>query len=75
MTIDEIKAAADAGKTVCWANPGYRVRKTSDDAYAIVFLPNDNAIGLTNRAGTTLNGQEEDFFILEDTIFLPEEAA
>jgi hypothetical protein len=65
MTIDEIKAAVDAGKSVCWATPGYRVRKDALGQYHIVFCANESAIGLTNRAGTRLNGRKEYFFILE----------
>ena len=66
MTIDEIKAAVDAGKTVCWANPGYRVIRDRLAQYHVVFLRNRHAIGLTNRAGTMLNGQEGDFFVLAE---------
>lgn len=65
MTIDQIKSAVDGGRAVCLANPGYRVRKDALGQYHIVFCANESAIGLTNRAGTRLNGRKEDFFILE----------
>ena len=63
MNIAEIKAAVDAGKAVHWSNDGYVVRKDILGQYLIVFKPNGSAIGLTNRSGCQLNGQEEDFFL------------
>lgn len=66
MNLAEIKAAVDAGKNVHWSNKGYRVHKTSSGEYLINFGQNESSIGLTNRAGTTLNGQPKDFFI-DDT--------
>lgn len=39
MTLDEIKSAVLAGKTVCWANEGYEVVRTSGQ-WLIVFTPN-----------------------------------
>jgi hypothetical protein len=63
MTIDQIKAAVDAGKRVHWANTGYVVTRDRDGAYLITFIPNQHTIGLTNRSGTSLNGQPEDFFL------------
>jgi len=65
MNIKDIKAAVDEGKTVHWANAGYVVRKDGLGQYLIVYLPNGSAIGLTNRAGTQLNGAEGEFFIAE----------
>lgn len=62
MTLDDIKNAIDAGKTVHWANTSYVVRKDQLGQYLIVYLPNGSAIGLTNRAGTQLNGRVGDFF-------------
>ena len=66
MNIAEIKAAVDAGKSVHWSNTGYRVHKDSLGQYLITFTRNDSTIGLTNRAGTKLNGQEEDFFVSDE---------
>ncbi|MGB3245610.1 MAG: hypothetical protein WBB25_13830 [Sulfitobacter sp.] len=65
MTIEEIKAAVDAGKPVRWSNDGYHVTKGRDGQYLITFQPNQNTIGLTNRAGDKLNGQPDDFYIAE----------
>ncbi len=63
MTIEEIKVAVDAGKPVRWANDGYHVTRDRSGQYLITFQPNQHAIGLTNRAGDTLNGQPQDFYI------------
>jgi len=65
MNINDIKTAVDAGKTMHWVNTGYVVRKDCLGQYLIVYLPNGSAIGLTNRAGTQLNGAEGEFFIAE----------
>ncbi|MFC0160173.1 hypothetical protein CDZ97_26755 [Mameliella alba] len=63
MNIAEIKAAVDAGKSVHWANEGYRVHRDSLGQYLITFVPNGSTIGLTDRSGRRLNGA--DFFISE----------
>ena len=63
MTLDEIKAAVDAGQTVHWANTGYVVHKDRLSQYLISFLPNGSCIGLTDREGHRLNGKEAEFFI------------
>ena len=65
MNIEDIKTAVDVGKTVHWANTGYVVRKDRLGQYLIVYLPNGSTIGLTNCAGTQLNGAEGDFFIAD----------
>ena len=70
MNIEDIKTAVDAGESVHWANTGYVVRKDSLGQYLIVYLPNGSAIGLTNRAGTQLNGAEGEFFIADTEIAL-----
>lgn len=62
MTLDEIKAAVDAGKTVYHKQENYEVRG-SDGQYLIVCTDTDYAIGLTWRDGVTLNGQEYDFYV------------
>lgn len=64
MTLQEIKEAVDAGKTVCWGNEGYKVIKGSSQ-YLIKFIPNNDCIGLTWNDGVTLNGKENEFFISE----------
>lgn len=63
MTLEEIKAAVDVGQTVHWANTGYRVHKDSLGQYLITFLLNGSTIGLTDRSGQRLNGDEAQFFI------------
>ena len=65
MNIAEIKTAVDAGKTVHWASTGYVVRKDRLGQYLIVYLSNGSAIGLTNRAGTQLNGAVGEFYIAD----------
>jgi len=61
MTLDEIKTAVDAGKTVHWSNNGYRVVKTGDQY--LIKHTTGNAIGLTWLDGVTLNGKESDFYL------------
>ncbi len=65
MTLEDIKAAVDAGNRVHWVNSGYVV--TSDDLgqYLITFTRNGSAIGLTSRDGTRLNGEPDEFFVEE----------
>ena len=63
MTLEDIKAAVDAGQTVHWANTGYVVHKDRLGQYLITYLPNGSCIGLTDREGHRLNGKETDFFI------------
>lgn len=64
MTISEIKTAVDAGYTVQWASPVYRVIKDKIGQYLIICSLNDYCIGLTNLDGTRLNGQESEFQIV-----------
>jgi hypothetical protein len=63
MTLDEIKAAVDAGQTVHWANTGYVVHKDRLGQYLITYVPNGSCIGLIDRSGQRLNGKEAEFFI------------
>jgi hypothetical protein len=65
MTLDDIKAAVDAGQTVHWANTGYVVQKDRLGQYLISFLPNGSCIGLTDRGGHRLNGKEAEFFVAQ----------
>jgi hypothetical protein len=39
MTLEDIKAAVDAGQTVHWANTGYIVHKDRLGQYLIMVLP------------------------------------
>lgn len=64
MTLNEIKAAVDAGKHVFWSNFNYEVIKSSDE-YLIHSKCNNHYIGLTWRDGTTLNGREDEFFVYQ----------
>ncbi len=68
MTLDEIKAAVDAGKSVHWFNEGYIVHKDDLGQYFITFAQNASSIGLTNQAGNRLNGKEHEFFVTSDTL-------
>lgn len=67
MTLEEIKQAVDAGKTVHWATPAYTVvhdvLKDGEDQWLIHCTFNDSFIGLTWRDGVTLNGKPEQFYI------------
>jgi hypothetical protein len=63
MTLEDIKAAVDAGQTVHWANTGYIVHKDGLGQYLITYVPNGSCIGLTDRSGHRLNGKEVEFFI------------
>ena len=64
MTLDEIKAAVLAGKTVHWANSLYVVKYHDKiKQFDIVCLSNNHCIGLTHRDGVTMNGQPEEFYI------------
>jgi hypothetical protein len=66
MTLEEIKAAVNAGKTVHWATYSYEVVKGHEPAvgrWFIVCTDNDSTIGLTHRDEVTMNGEPEQFFI------------
>jgi hypothetical protein len=62
MTAKEIREAVDQGKTVLWLSERYVVIKNGSD-YLIKCLLNNHCIGLTWADGTTLNGDESEFFI------------
>lgn len=66
MTLQEIIAAVEAGKHVCWHHSGYRVVRDRSGLYLIGYsigMRAENWIGLTDRDGR-LQGHEQDFFIL-----------
>mgnify|MGYP001801730711 CR=1 FL=1 len=65
MTLDDIKAAVDAGQTVHWANTGYVVHKDRLGYYLITYVPNGSCIGLTDQSGQRLNGKETEFFVAQ----------
>lgn len=67
MQLNQIKAAVDAGEYVAWKSPAYRVIKDNIGQYLIAYdhgSSRANYIGLTWRDGVTLNGQEDEFFVV-----------
>lgn len=64
MKLQEIKDAVDAGKTVHWCNPAYKVIRTGG-FYAIKCMVNSAIVGLTGQDETTMNGEEHEFYIAE----------
>ncbi|NCC40909.1 MAG: hypothetical protein EOM21_15970 [Gammaproteobacteria bacterium] len=64
MTLQEIKQAVEDGQTVCWSTPNYRVLKDAIGQWLIHSQANGHYIGLTHRDGVTLNGEEDEFFVL-----------
>lgn len=71
LTLQEIKDAVDAGKTVHWVNSAYTVVKDNFDRYLISFKPKDqceNYIGLTHADGVTLNGFMHNFYLEEEHV-------
>lgn len=69
MNAQQIKEAVRAGKTVCCGHEGYvvtlHVFKDKSEQWLIKCTMNNYCIGLTWQDGITLNGKEEDFYILE----------
>ena len=65
MTLNEIKAAVDAGKTVHWANHAYTVIKDRIGQYLITH--NDgfrkSYIGLIHADDVALNGHPDQFYM------------
>ena len=73
MTLEEIKAAVNAGKTVHWATYSYTVVKGIEKAIGHWFIKctdNDYTIGLTHRDEVTMNGEPEQFFVNQ---YLPDQ--
>ena len=62
MTLEQIKAAVEAGKRVFWQHSGYEVVKDRVGQWFIKCVYNGNCIGLTWRDGVTMNGEPEEFF-------------
>ena len=65
MKLSEIKDAVNAGKTVHWKQKNYVVIKDRIEQWLIKCTNNDSCIGLTWRDGTTMNGDEADFYVEE----------
>ena len=61
MTLQEIKSAVAAGKTVHWKTPAYSVIRDSED-YKIKCM-NGHCIFLTWADNVTMNGKPEDFYV------------
>ena len=61
MTLQEIKTAIEEGKRVFWSTLAYQVIKDSVGQY-LIDCSTGYCIGLTWLDGTTLNGEEEEFF-------------
>ena len=61
MTLDEIKAAVLAGRTVHWCNDSYTVLQDLRGSWYITFR-GDDCIALTWNDGVTLSGRPSDFY-------------
>lgn len=71
MTLEQIKAAVDAGLKVCWVNGIYAVRHNALSGYSIVYDEGgakENSIGLTWSDGVRLNGEPFEFFVHRESI-------
>jgi hypothetical protein len=67
MTLQEIKQALSEHKRVFWSNELYEVKRFKDtEEYNIICSSNNHCIGLTWMDGATMNGKEEDFFIIKN---------
>lgn len=64
-SLEEIKAAVDAGSTVHWKSSLYRVVNNGKGDYFIQCTTNGHCIGLTWADGTTLNGKPEEFYVAD----------
>jgi hypothetical protein len=62
MTLNEITEAVDSGEKVYYKNENYIVEKDRG-GYDIVCLGTGHRIGLVWMDGTTMNGEESDFFM------------
>lgn len=66
MTLEEIKVAVRAGKTVCWQSRAYVVVHTpAIDQWLIQCTLNGSCSGLTWADGVTVNGEPQDFFVAD----------
>ena len=64
MTLEQIKAAVESGKSVYYKSLSYQVKKSKSGRFDIVCEFNDFRMGLTWSNGRTVNGKPEDFFCL-----------
>ena len=63
MTLEEIKAAVEAGRKVYWSNKGYQVIKDKLGQWLVKYEPTGHCWGLTHTDEVTMNGRPEDFFM------------
>ena len=65
MLLEEIKKAVEKGKTVHWSNENYTVIR-SQNQWLIQWKHNSqiNYIGLIWQDGKTMNGNPEEFFLV-----------
>ena len=68
LTLEQIKQAITDGKQVRWSNDGYVVYQANHGGYLMTFTPNDYTTGLTWLDGVTMNGNECDFYIVEEIL-------
>jgi hypothetical protein len=62
MTLQQIQQAKEAGHTIHWCNDSYTVVKSKRGEFFINHI-SGSCIGLTWLDGSTLNGDESDFYI------------
>lgn len=65
MTLSEIKTAVESGKIVHWSSTYYTVIKDKIGQW-LIKCDNGHCIGLTWTDEVTMNGKEEDFFIVPE---------
>lgn len=63
MTLQEIKDAVLAGKTVHWKTESYEVTRDKVGQWFIRCLFNDSLTGLTWADGKTMSEKPEDFYL------------
>ena len=63
MTLQEIKDAVLAGRTVHWKNESYEVTRDKVGQWFIVCRFNGSLSGLTWSDGVTMSEKPEDFFL------------
>ena len=63
MTLEQIKQAVEAGKTVHWASDNYVILKDKLGQWLVHSTCNDCFWGLTWLDGVTVNGTPEQFYI------------
>lgn len=69
MTAQEIKDAVRQGKQVFWSNPAYEVKLhkyygTEEEQWLITCSLNNYSWGLTWADDVTLNGKEDQFYVV-----------